>query len=620
MNTLLTAKSLGLHYGDRTIFDDLSFELQSKAVIGIIGKNGAGKSSLLNILFTNEGYDEGEIILANHVSVSILTQQPQIEDTTVGLKIQAAIQKIKDQIHCYETEDNLEKKSYLYDTLQLQDAWNVDQRAIELQNIFRPPENHKPLSECSGGELRRVDLICTFLSGSQIIILDEPTNHLDLESIQAMEKYIKKFEGCILLVSHDRAFLDNTVTQMWEIWSSRIYKHTGGYTKFLEDKAARMENEQTTEWKKRQYLKRELEWVRSGVKARGVKDKGRMKRFEEESSKDKLEREESVNMVIPEPNHQGSRILDLEKVNLSIGHDYYVKDFSFSFQPWHKIGIVGNNGSGKTTFLKLLTGQEFPETYTQTGTIKAGQNTQFLYLDQHKQQLKLDLTPFDFLSDGMERIQFGAGSISTRKYLEQWLFDRIKYQTPIKQLSGGEQSRLLLAKNISVGGNFIILDEPTNDLDLDTLRILEESIQGYTAPILIVSHDRYFLNRVCNHIFYFDGTGRIQTHLGNWDDFSAGQTKIHEFNTTGASTAYKENIAKKTQKELRQTQAKIRDIEKLIEKTEANIEKIKAEFDNPELYENPQKALVLHEKFRSAELKLEELITEWAQLSTQLEI
>ncbi len=618
MQTLLIAKNLGLHYGDRTIFENLSFELHSGKIIGVIGRNGAGKSSLLKILATNDGFDEGEIIKTNGVNVGFLEQQPAILDVTVAEKIALAKKPIADLLQKYENEQNLELKSDYFERLQSIDAWSLDQRTEELRNVFQCPDVSKPLTECSGGELRRVDLICTFLTGSQVIILDEPTNHLDLQSIQTLEKYIKKHVGSILIVSHDRAFLDNVVTEMWEIWSTRIYKHDGGYTKYLEDKMARLENDLVIDWKKKQFLKRELEWVRAGVKARGVKDKGRMKRFEVLSGEKNNEQHETVDMVIPEPSHLGSRILDCEKVNLRVGDQYFVRDFSFSFQPWHKIGIVGNNGSGKTTFLKLLIGSQFNTDFEQTGTVKTGQNTRFLYLDQHKDQLNPDQIPFDFLSDGLERIQFGDSSIATRKYLEQWLFNKTKYTTPIKQLSGGEQSRLLLAKNIASGGNFIILDEPTNDLDLDTLRVLEESIQNYAAPILIVSHDRYFLNRVCNMMLYFDGSGTIRTTLGNFDDFEQEQKEIAKYGSIQTKKPVEIEKPKMSQKEERQLQAKIRDLEKLVEKTEASLEKVKAEFDNPELYENPQKSLVLHEKFRNAELKLGELMIEWERLQSEL--
>ena len=630
MSVLLQAKNISLHHQTRTIFEQLSFEIASTNRIGIVGRNGTGKSSLLKALAGRQGLDFGDLVFSRGVSVSYLEQDTNLqnqfnsqlqtqnlsqnseskdnlaENNTVSTVLEQSQVTIKKKIAEYELTAN----SDLLEELQNTDAWQLDARVNLLKKEFDCPPNDQTIQTLSGGQKRRLELIIALIPNSPLLILDEPTNHLDLNIIAKLEKYLTSYRGAVLIVSHDRTFLNNTVNIMWELYQTRIYSHDGNYDDYLDHKASRVLNEETIEWKKQQYLQRELKWVRAGVKARGTKDKGRMKRFDELNSQE-YNPEQNLDLLLPEATRLGARVVDLEKVSLIKGDQKLVNNFSFSFQPWHRIGIVGNNGSGKTTFLKLIIGQEFDDNYSRLGTIKIGQNTDFLYLDQHKSNLNPETNAFEFIGQGKERISFGTGEIATRKYLESWLFDKEKYLTPIKYLSGGEKSRLALLKNLTRPANFLILDEPTNDLDLDTVRVLEEALINFAGPVIVVSHDRTFLNRVCNNIFGFDGAGSINVVTGNYDDFE----KIDKLGKEFSSIKVQKNNAENQAKITRQKSAKIRELEKTIAQKEQQLEKLKVKFENPQIYLDTKKVTELDAENKYLERTIEQLMREWEILS-----
>lgn len=608
MPALIQAKNLNLHQSSKIIFEDLNFEITTHDRIGVVGRNGAGKSSLLRVLAREQGLDFGELTFSRGTTVSYLKQDSNLDNTTVGDFFERILLETNAKIKQYENTGD----SQLLEELQQQDAWNISSRLAELKELFNTPPETQYINICSGGQLRRLDLVLTLLPNSSLLILDEPTNHLDLDVIFKLETYLKTYPGAVLIVSHDRTFLNNCVKIMWELDRGRIYIHDGGYDDYLQSKAARLMNEETIEWKKQQYLKRELTWVNAGVQARGTKDKGRLKRYYDLKNED-YQSEQNLDILMPEATRLGARILDLEKVNLRLQSKYLVRNFSFSFQPWHRIGIVGGNGTGKTTFLKLLQQKLFEPDFELTGTVKIGQNTEFLYLDQHKISLNQETNAFEFLSEGKERFAFGTGDIGTRKYLESWLFDREKYMTPIKFLSGGEKSRLTLLKNLTQPNNFLILDEPTNDLDLDTVRVLEEALSSFAGPVIVVSHDRYFLNRVCNNIFGFDGSGNIKVVTGNYDDFEQGDTITDPFQIP--TTPIKP--ASNNLKENRQRAAKVRELEKTITQKEKQLEKIKDKFNDPKVYQDTKKVKDLDFESKLIEKSIEVLIREWENLLAQ---
>jgi ABC transport system ATP-binding/permease protein len=787
MSALLTAKEILLHYNSKTYLDELTFTLNQGDIIGLVGKNGCGKTSLLRILAGVQDYDGGKIETKTRARVGYLPQDFEFDTSlTIEQTLVNASGWIRDLIKAYEgltqeetpqngrhleqserssvdvsktttanypvatqqpldrgnspsgLNSNLNEKGlsinspYLgegterfpcdmlsegcgseadggsigdlpqskasntgtgsfaplkmtqhlesdknteqqkHDLLtEISDhyGWDLDSHIDTLCKQFEVSDRSKLINECSGGQQRRVALVCALIGLPSILILDEPTNHLDLATIENLENLIKGYNGAVLIVSHDRYFLDNIANKMWELHSGKFFVHDGNYSKYLENKAIRSEIENSKNWKKQQYLKRELEWVRQGVKARGTKDKGRMKRFYEAKDESGLEKDLSINLILPEPRETGARVLEMENIYLENHGQWIAHGFTFSFQPGQKIGIIGNNGVGKSTFLKLMMGEYTKERIrfdsdsnptpsgspftsgnfadevkvnpelggdmnhklplakglaaqadwgynideapilTLKGTVKVGINTEYLYFDQQKVGLNRENSPFEELTETNEQMMFGNKLISTHRYLQNWLFDKTKRNTSIKHLSGGEKSRLMLAKILAHGGNFLILDEPTNDLDLDTLRVLEENLEVFPGTVAIVSHDRYFLNRVCDYIFAFEGNGAITISTGNYDDY------IGKKMDPMLVKSYREMIKKQRviKDEIEKNKkAKIKKIESDIAVLEKKLTELQAQFDDPDFYlKDPTRATKVHRMITERERELEKLMESW---------
>jgi ABC transport system ATP-binding/permease protein len=625
MISLLTAVDLNLHYGSKTYLNNLNFVLHERDVIGLVGRNGCGKTSLLKVLAGQTDYDGGKLEFKKGVKIGYLPQDFDLSpDFTVQSFLQESSQWIRDLVSEYnQAPENTQQKHDLLIRVSNHYGFSLDSHIQSIcQQIGVDYEQNKKVSQMSGGQQRRLALVSALIGFPEILILDEPTNHLDITTIESLEQIIKSYTGAVLIVSHDRYFLDSVATKMWELWQSKLYVHNGGYSKYLENKSIRIEIATSSEWKKQQFLKRELEWVRAGVKARSTKDKGRLKRFYQLKDETGLEPDLSLEMILPEPKEQGSRVLEMEKCyydqvafvpksdketeSISLIHN-----FNFSFQPNQRIGVVGPNGVGKTTFLKMLIGQIQPT----KGTIKTGINTEFLYFEQKKVLLKLDESAFDFLGDGNERMPFGESTIGVRKYLSAWMFDYYKYSQAVKHLSGGEKSRLILAKILSKGGNFLILDEPTNDLDLDTLRILEESLQDFEGTSIMVSHDRYFLNRVCNYIFAFEGNGAITISTGNYNQY------LNKKMDPSLIRFYKEALRKQereNKQKQKENKSQLTKIEQEIEQTEKKLEELNEPFADPEFYIKEQKrAIKLHSMISDWEKQLAKLMQKWENLQSE---
>ncbi len=617
MFTVVTVSKLMLKYRQKIIFDDLNFEIKTQEKIGLIGSNGAGKSSLIKILARKELPDAGEVNFTKNTLTGYLPQDLVIDLNIMGSEYLMENQEFINKLRLDSSGGDSRATSILDAT----DGWNYEGRLVQLLNDFGCMDLNRKLNTLSGGQVRRLTLAGTLALNPNFLILDEPTNHLDLETIEKLENYLRLYSGALIIVSHDRKFLDNTVTKMWEIIDKRIYEHSGDYTTFLIDKFSRLENHKVLDWKRRQFLKRELKWVRSGVKARAVKDQGRMNRFKELVSKDNLHQEEKLKGNLPNAIRSGSRILEVTNLNLFLNDKNLLKDFTFSFQEWQKIGFIGPNGSGKSTLLRALQNLMLQEIFKTSGTIKVGQNTQFLYLDQHQVELDLDKTPFEFLGHGRDRINFGYGTVSTHKYLQDWLFDGGRANTPIRYLSGGEKSRLSLIKKLTNPTNFLVLDEPTNDLDLDTLRTLEEGLNNLECPILIVSHDRYFLDRVCNTIFSLDKDGGLEIIQGNFSDWAKKHGKMTALrNTDKNSENQTDQDSKKPKADKEQIKAdklkkvRSRELEAQIDKLEIRIMGITLEFNDTELYKNQEKVKELEKKLNGNKRVLAELMFEWENL------
>jgi ATPase subunit of ABC transporter with duplicated ATPase domains len=712
MSTLLTAKDITLHYNSKTYLDDLTFILETGDIIGLVGKNGCGKTSLMRILAGLQDYDGGSIEVKTGKRIGYLPQDFEFDqELTIEETLQKSTLWIKELIKKYEVLNQVkivdttldQQKHDLLTQISDHHGWDLEAHIDMLCKNFDVPDRSKVIKECSGGQQRRVALACALIGLPSILVLDEPTNHLDLIAIENLEKLIKGYNGAVLIVSHDRYFLDNCANKMWELHSGKFFQHAGNYSKYLENKAIRVEIENSKNWKKQQYLKRELEWVRQGVKARGTKDKGRMKRFYEAKDDSGLEKDLSINLILPEPKETGARVLEMENIYLEDHGQWIAHDFTFSFQPGQKIGIIGGNGVGKSTFLKLMMGEytkeritfdadafsknestnskasdnptpsgspftsgnlpttnfddeDFdqnlnvaieklpletkwelgldpsvasprqeelepqadwgfnsnelePSQPTLKGTVKVGINTEYLYFDQKKVGLDRENSPFEELTETNEQMFFGNKLISTHRYLQNWLFDKTKRNTAIKYLSGGEKSRLMLAKILAQGGNFLILDEPTNDLDLDTLRVLEENLEVFPGTVAIVSHDRYFLNRICDYIFAFEGNGAITISTGNYDDY------IGKKMDPMLVKSYREMLKKQkqvTEDIEKNKRGKIKKIESDIAVVEKKLAELQSQFDDPDFYlKDPTRATKVHRLITERERELEKLMQAW---------
>jgi len=461
------------------------------------------------------------------------------------------------------------------------------------------------------------------VSNPDFLILDEPTNHLDPESIEWLAEFLEEFHGSFLVVTHDRYFLDRVVKRMIELSDGKFFSHDGNYTEYLLAKAERQSADATVEHKRQMFLKKELAWVRQGPRAQRSKQKDRFERYYDEAAKSGPVIEEDVELVIPPPPQLGNRTVDVADLGMTIGGKKLFSNFTFSFANGQRIGVCGRNGLGKTTMLKAIIGQ-LPPT---EGTVKTGQLTKFNYVDQGRLQLNEDRTVLDEVADGTEFVQWGDVKISVRSYLKRFLFSDDRILTLVKKLSGGERSRLLLARILKSGGNFLILDEPTNDLDLPTLRVLEEALVAFPGVVLVVSHDRYFLNRVCTDILAFEGDGKIAHSVGDYDYYLekkqravqlAAKQSAAILATNKAAALAKEAAASKSNKARKLSFKETRELEGIeehIRTVEADVARIEGLFADPEFFR--KHAAQVHQltaELEAAKAMVPKLYARWEEL------
>jgi ABC transport system ATP-binding/permease protein len=604
--SLITLKNIGVNFVTKPILNDINLQLSKNEKLALIGNNRSGKSTLMKIISKKLEPDQGEVIMTKGVRVKYVAQELTELNSTVEKFIKDDNQDIFQLISEYEKTPN----QHLHDILDTKNAFDYQSRLKKMYQDFNLEPNVSKISQLSGGQLKKLQLISALLFGSDLVLLDEPTNHLDIEAIDYLESYINQSKNSFLIISHDRKFLDNICKTFIEIWNKRIYTHTGNYQQFLVSKQARLENESVEEWKIKQYLKREINWVAAGVQARGVKDKGRMGRYTALKERDKPMTNKTVDMVIPEPLHLGTRILDFENFNIIKGDQKVLGPLNLKIEKDYKIGIIGPNGAYKSTFIKAIQNQ-LPSVFFTTGTMKTGQNTKFLYFEQDKASLNDEELVFNYISEGKERIDFAnQGSISTYKYLDNWMFYKDQYNTQIKNLSGGEKSKLLLAKKLLEPTNFLILDEPTNDLDLDTMMLLETNLASYQAPLIIVSHDREFLNHTCNLIMSFEPNNLVISY-GNYDDYANKYSNKNQSNHIDESDNTKTKL---NSKDIRRLAAQKRELEKQISTLEASIKKIDEDLTIPEIYSDYTKTNELLSKKDRLKLRLSEFENEFLEL------
>jgi ATP-binding cassette subfamily F protein uup len=515
MSTILTATNIVVRYNEQTVLDNATLAIDDGDRLGLVGRNGCGKTTFLKLLAGLQQPNDGTISRRRDLVISYLSQDFTLDPAqTVYENVRGGAQHVLDLIAEFES---LPAESRRHEELEHRiaslDGWTLDTRIqVALAHLNCPPAERR-VDTLSGGEKRRVALCRAIVSRPDFLILDEPTNHLDPESIDWVAEFLEEFNGTFLVVTHDRYFLDRVATRMVELADGRFFSHDGNYTDYLLAKAERQAADATVEHKRQMFLKRELAWVRQGPRAQRSKQKNRFERYYETAAQDGPAVEEEVELCIPPPPQLGNRVVEVQNLGMELGGRTLFRDFNFTFKNRQRIGVAGRNGLGKTTLLKLIIG-ELPPT---EGTVKVGPLTKFNYVDQARLQLREEKTVLEEVSDGTEFVIFGEGKLSLRAYLKRFLFtdDRITMQ--VKYLSGGERSRLLLARILKNGGNFLILDEPTNDLDLPTLRVLEEALIAFPGVVLVVSHDRYFLNRVCTDVLAFEGGERIAHSVGDYD-------------------------------------------------------------------------------------------------------
>jgi ATP-binding cassette subfamily F protein uup len=513
--SLLTANNIRVRYNERLVLDELSFTINERDRIGMVGRNGSGKSTLLRILTHRQEPDSGEITGRRNLQTGYLPQEFSLDpNLNVEENIREGARHILDLIHEFENLPATSAKHHeIEDEILAHDGWHLDTRIATAMSHLNCPAPDRRIDSLSGGEQRRVALSRAIISQPDLLILDEPTNHLDTESIEWLADFLENYPGAFLLVTHDRYFLDRVTNTIAELANGKIYSYEGNYTDYLISKAERESAAEIAEHKREMFLRRELEWVRRGPKARTTKSKSRLDRYFEVAGQTAPEIDKDVDLVIPPPPPLANRTVELINVGMDLGGKNLFSHLNLNFSAGQRIGVFGRNGLGKTTLLKIILGQLNPT----EGSVKFGPLTKFNYVDQGRLQLNEERTVLEEISDGTEFVLFGEHRLSLRAYLKRFLFTDDRITTQVKHLSGGERSRLLLARILKNGGNFLILDEPTNDLDLATLRVLEEALISFPGIVLVVSHDRYFLNRVCTAILAFEGDGQITYSEGNYD-------------------------------------------------------------------------------------------------------
>src|SRR3984957_2025676 len=585
MATLISASDVTVRYNNHTVLDAITLGIQDGDRIGLVGRNGSGKTTFLKILAGLQSPDSGEISRQRDLVVSYLPQDFMLDATkNVYENIRDGAQHVLNLITEFESLPHDSKRhGELEQRIMVLDGWTVDRRIEQAMSHLNCPQGERRIESLSGGEKRRVAMCRAIVSRPDFLMLDEPTNHLDPESIEWVAEFLESFGGSFLVVTHDRYFLDRVATSILELYAGKFFSHAGNYTDYLLAKAERQEADSVIEHKRQMFLKKELAWVRQGPRAQRSKQKDRFERYYDEAAKDGPMIEEDVELVIPPPPQLGNRTVDVAGLGMEIAGKRLFSNFNFTFENGKRVGICGRNGLGKSTLLKILIGQLAPT----EGTVKTGQLTRFNYVDQGRLQLNEERTVLDEVADGTEFVQWGDTKISVRSYLKRFLFTDDRITTLVKKLSGGERSRLLLARILKSGGNFLILDEPTNDLDLPTLRVLEEALIAFPGVVCVVSHDRYFLNRVCTDILAFEGDGKIHHSAGDYDYYlekkqraMAGQPKVEKKKVVAEAQPQAAKPRKLTVNEARELEG----MEAQIHTVDADIARIEALFASPDFH------------------------------------
>jgi ATP-binding cassette ChvD family protein len=510
---IYTMKKVRKAHGDKVILDDVTLSFFPGAKIGVVGPNGAGKSSVLRIMAGLDKPNNGDAFLANDATVGILLQEPPLnEEKTVRGNVEEGLGDIKVKLDRFNqvaelmatdySDELMEEMGRLQEELDHADAWDLDSQLEQAMDALRCPPPDEPVTDLSGGERRRVALCKLLLSKPDLLLLDEPTNHLDAESVQWLEQHLAAYPGAILAVTHDRYFLDNVAEWILELDRGRAYPYEGNYSTYLEKKAERLAVQGRKDAKLQRRLTEELAWVRSGAKARQAKGKARLQRYEEMAAEaEKTRKLDFEEIQIPVGPRLGNVVVEVEHLDKGYDGRTLIKDLSFTLPRNGIVGVIGPNGVGKTTLFKTIVGLEQPD----SGSVKVGETVKLSYVDQARAGIDPKKTVWEVVSDGLDYIEVGQTEVPSRAYVSAFGFKGPDQQKPAGVLSGGERNRLNLALTLKQGGNLILLDEPTNDLDIETLSSLENALEKFPGCAVVISHDRWFLDRTCTHILAWEG-------------------------------------------------------------------------------------------------------------------
>ncbi len=639
---IMTVESLAKSFGDKILFQDASFGMEDRDKIGIIGVNGTGKSTFLKIIAGLEEPDSGQVVIGNSVRVRYLAQNPPYDpQATVlrqvfdggGEELQAvsAYMSVMDKLEQHpddtEVQEELVRVSHDMDRL---DAWTLESEAKNVLSKLGITRYDALMGTLSGGQRKRVALATALIQPAELLILDEPTNHIDHDSVTWLEQYLQKRRGALLMITHDRYFLDRVATVMLELDQGRLFRYEANYTRYLELKADREEREAAAEDKRQNLLRRELAWIRRGAKARTTKQKARIDRFEQLQNDAPGRRGDQLE-VSTVSSRLGKQIIELEDVSLTLGGRELLHELTYHAVPGDRIGIVGPNGRGKSTLLNLISGRIEPT----SGRIITGQTVKFGYFTQEHQEMDESQRVIEYIKDVAEVVKTSDGSsITAAQMLERFLFTPAAQWTPIAKLSGGEKRRLYLLRVLMGAPNVLLLDEPTNDLDITTLTVLEDYLDDFPGVVLVVSHDRYFLDRTCEKIFALEGGGVVSIHTGNYSEYeerTGGQQMKSESTDKGTATskpassnaadssaseageANKRSSSRDKLKFSYKEQREYEQIDSMIEAAEQKLERIMTEMEAA--FSDSVRLQELMNEQASAEQELEHLMERWTYLN-----
>jgi sulfate-transporting ATPase len=523
-------------YDKKPVLKDISLSYFYGAKIGVLGLNGSGKSSLLRIMAGVDTEFNGQLILAPEYTIGYLEQEPVLDDSkTVRETVEEGVKETVDLMNAFnrinekfaepmsdkEMDRLIQQQGDIQEKLDAADAWDLDSRLEMAMDALRCPPSDTPVKILSGGEKRRVALCRILLRKPDILLLDEPTNHLDAETVAWLEHHLQQFEGTVIAVTHDRYFLDNVAGWILELDRGHGIPWKGNYSSWLEQKEQRLKQEEKTESHRRKTLQRELEWIRMTPKARQTKSKARINAYEKLLSRESDSRARELEIYIPPGPRLGNLVVQAEKISKVYGDRLLFEDMSFFLPPGGIVGIVGANGAGKTTLFKMITGQETPD----TGRIHIGETVRMAYVDQSRESLDPQKTIWEVISDGADMIELGNMSVKSRAYVARFNFTGSDQQKKVSRISGGERNRVHLACMLKQGANVILLDEPTNDLDVNTLRALEDALENFAGCAVVISHDRWFLDRIATHILAFEGDSQVTWFQGNYSEYETDRKK-----------------------------------------------------------------------------------------------